>query len=150
MFQAAFPYIGGGTLHCLEKISGSFKSLQCISATIESRNIRHLYYIIFTVFRKSELLKSIFLTSWVPIIGVLEVQFLYFCNSEKRNVTILILTILSIVILNQSYQSYPKSFPCIMEMCITGYGVMDNSVHSTWKSKVQLSHILQTELPTTP
>jgi len=37
-----------------------------------------------------------------------------------------------------------------MEMCITGYGVMDNSVHSTWKSEVQLSHILQTELPTTP
>ena len=27
---------------------------------------------------------------------------------------------------------------------------MDNSVHSTWKSKGQLSHILQTELPTIP
>lgn len=22
----------------------------------------------------------------------------------------------------------------IMEMCITGYGIMDNSIHSTWKS----------------
>ena len=22
----------------------------------------------------------------------------------------------------------------IVEMCITGYGIMDNSVHSTWKS----------------
>ena len=32
----------------------------------------------------------------------------------------------------------------IMEMCVTGYSVMDNYVHSTWKSKVQLSHILQT------
>jgi len=21
-----------------------------------------------------------------------------------------------------------------MEMCITGYGIMDNSIHSTWKS----------------
>ena len=30
----------------------------------------------------------------------------------------------------------------IMEKCITGYSVMDNCVHSTWKSKVQLSHIL--------
>ncbi len=29
-----------------------------------------------------------------------------------------------------------------MEKCITGYSVMDNCVHSTWKSKVQLSHIL--------
>ena len=37
-----------------------------------------------------------------------------------------------------------------MEMCITGYCVMDNSVHRTWKIKVQLSHVLQTELPTTP
>ena len=54
MFQAAFPHIGGRALHCLEKISGSFESFQCISATIESRNIRHLYYIIFTVFRKPE------------------------------------------------------------------------------------------------
>ena len=27
---------------------------------------------------------------------------------------------------------------------------MDNSVHSTWKSKEQLSHVLQTELPTIP
>ena len=66
-----------------------------------------------------------------------------FWTSENRNVTILILTILNIVILNQSYQSYPKSFPCIMEMCITGYGVMDNSVHSIWKSKVQLSRVCQ-------
>ena len=86
----------------------------------------------------------------IPKIGTLEVRFLNFWTSENRNVTILISTILSIVILNQSYQSYPKSFPCIMEMCITGYGAMDNSVHSTWKSKMQLSHILQTELPTTP
>ena len=38
----------------------------------------------------------------------------------------------------------------IVEMCITGYEVMHNSVHSTWKSKEQLSHILQTELLTTP
>jgi len=22
----------------------------------------------------------------------------------------------------------------IMEMCITGYGIMDNSIHRTWKS----------------
>ena len=22
----------------------------------------------------------------------------------------------------------------IVEMCITGYGIMDNSIHSTWKS----------------
>ena len=62
----------------------------------------------------------------IPKIGTLEVRFLNFWTSENRNVTILISTILSIVILNQSYQSYPKSFPCIMEMCITGYGVMDN------------------------
>jgi len=82
----------------------------------------------FTVFRKSELLKSIFFTSWIPIIGVQEAQFLNLCNSENQNITILILTILSIVILNQSY---PKSFPCVMEMYITGYGVMANSVHST-------------------
>ena len=37
-----------------------------------------------------------------------------------------------------------------VEMCITGYGIMDNSIHSTWKSKEQLSHVLQTELPTIP
>ena len=29
-----------------------------------------------------------------------------------------------------------------MEMCITGYGIMDNSIHRTWKAKVQLSHVL--------
>ena len=23
---------------------------------------------------------------------------------------------------------------CVMEMCITGYCVMDNAIHSTWKS----------------
>ena len=23
----------------------------------------------------------------------------------------------------------------IVEMCITGYGIMDNSIHSTWKSQ---------------
>ena len=37
-----------------------------------------------------------------------------------------------------------------MEMCITAYSVMENAVHSTWKSKGQLSHVLQTELPTIP
>ena len=78
----------------------------------------------------------------IPKIGTLEVSFLNFLNSENQNVTILISIRLNIVILNQSYQSYPKSFPCIVEMCITGYGAMDNSVHSTWKSEVQLSHIL--------
>ena len=30
----------------------------------------------------------------------------------------------------------------IVEMCITGYGIMDNSIHRTWKAKVQLSHVL--------
>ena len=39
---------------------------------------------------------------------------------------------------------------CIMEMCITAYSVMENAVHSTWKSKGQLSHVLQTAFPTTP
>ncbi|MFG6360535.1 MAG: hypothetical protein K1W03_08200 [Mailhella sp.] len=39
---------------------------------------------------------------------------------------------------------------CVMEMCITAYSVMENAVHSTWKSKVQLSHVLQTAFPTTP
>ena len=38
---------------------------------------------------------------------------------------------------------------CVMEMCITAYSVMENAIHSTWKSKVQLSHVLQTALPTT-
>ena len=44
----------------------------------------------------------------------------------------------------------PEKQGSIVEMCITGYGIMDNSVHSTWKSKEQLSHVLQTELPTIP
>ena len=39
---------------------------------------------------------------------------------------------------------------CIVEMCITAYSVMGNAIHSTWKSKVQLSHVLQTAFPTTP
>jgi len=39
---------------------------------------------------------------------------------------------------------------CVMEMCITAYSVMENAIHSTWKSKVQLSHVLQTAFPTTP
>ena len=30
------------------------------------------------------------------------------------------------------------------------YSVMENAIHSTWKSKVQLSHVLQTAFPTTP
>ncbi len=71
--------------------------------------------------------------------GPYALKIMFILYSENRNVTILILTILSIIILNQSYQSYPKSFPCIMEMFIKGYGAIDNSVHSTWKSKVQLS-----------
>jgi len=39
---------------------------------------------------------------------------------------------------------------CVMGMCITAYSVMENAIHSTWKSKVQLSHVLQTAFPTTP
>ena len=33
---------------------------------------------------------------------------------------------------NKKTKSKTKS---IMEMCITGYSVMDNSIHSTWKSE---------------
>ena len=38
--------------------------------------------------------------------------------------------------IDRQYRTIPKqkSKDCIMEMCITGYSVMDNSVHSTWKS----------------
>ena len=51
--------------------------------------------------------------------------------------------------------SIPNTFchtkrPCVMEMWITGYSAMENAIHSTWKSKGQLSHVLQTELPTIP
>ena len=37
-----------------------------------------------------------------------------------------------------------------VEMCITPHSAMDNTIHSIWKSKGQLSHILQTVLPTAP
>ena len=30
---------------------------------------------------------------------------------------------------------YTIRAPCVMEMWITGYGIMDNSIHSTWKSQ---------------
>ena len=42
MFQTAFPYIRGRTLHCMEKIPGSFESFQCISATVKNPNIGSL------------------------------------------------------------------------------------------------------------
>ena len=35
-------------------------------------------------------------------------------------------------------------------VCITPHSAMDNTIHSIWKSKGQLSHILQTVLPTAP
>lgn len=31
-----------------------------------------------------------------------------------------------------------------------GYSAMENAIHSTWKSKGQLSHVLQTAFPTAP
>ena len=37
-----------------------------------------------------------------------------------------------------------------VEMCITGYGIMDTLFTAHGKAKVQLSHVLQTELPTIP
>ena len=37
---------------------------------------------------------------------------------------------------------YTIRAPCVMEMCITGYSAMENAIHSTWKSKGQLSHVL--------
>ncbi len=29
-------------------------------------------------------------------------------------------------------------------------GAMENAIHSTWKSEMQLSHVLQTAFPTAP
>ena len=45
---------------------------------------------------------------------------------------------------------YEIRAPCVMEMWITGYSAMENAIHSTWKSKGQLSHVLQTAFPTAP
>ena len=45
---------------------------------------------------------------------------------------------------------YTIRAPCVMEMWITGYSAMENAIHSTWKSKGQLSHVLQTAFPTAP
>lgn len=45
--------------------------------------------------------------------------------------------------LNNQYAHFDKDQKTsIVEMCITGYGIMDNSIHRTWKAKVQLSHVL--------
>ncbi len=35
---------------------------------------------------------------------------------------------------NQRNQRPKDQKTSIVEMCITGYGIMDNSIHSTWKS----------------
>ena len=50
----------------------------------------------------------------------------------------------------QTLKRYEIRAPCVMEMWITGYSAMENAIHSTWKSKGQLSHVLQTAFPTAP
>ena len=54
------------------------------------------------------------------------------------------------IITYRAFFSEPTTKDNIVEMCITGYGIMITLFTAHGKAKVQLSHVLQTELPTIP
>ena len=54
---------------------------------------------------------------------------------EGKKIRMALYMIICRAFLNNQYAHFDKDQKTsIVEMCITGYGIMDNSIHSTWKS----------------